>query len=502
MFALHLMQKITGATSNEQPDASKHEPSADPIMEPETASGSELPTPLLKEQDTSIATKLDAERGVRMTLDAARPELDMNREPTPIVLYDSSSDDELAICSTSAQSSNHLPPKLSTRIKRDNYGPNHAWNQSDGTRRDEHSGHEMRKRRHNPLSHRPEPQSREKERLMGGVSEVHRQNQMLQRELDDAKASLSRARAALEHEQNSRREDRHLSDTRARELEHAQTYLTKADQLSCADVKEILDGLNDEMVQVSSTLTDLFLDSVVEHAISRTSPTYLEAERNVISLIGEQFAHLLRTSNESKGEVLQTALQASMTRLCDDFLQHWVLGDAPYNQGLKDLYARIRESNVVAIAGRWRALTRSCSKYRCGTESPKRIFVHALLPRLWNILQVAGWSLEHGEEMIRERYSERVEVMAERLIKLDRAMNEGITSQEVAVAHTSTGDLYISELMRTEGNDNMVDDEQRVACTTALGLHTRTVIDGNMNETELNIILKPTVLLFSELMSL
>lgn len=190
----------------------------------------------------------------------------------------------------------------------------------------------------------PEMDPQKKERQTQDMTQLLRDNHRLKRELDEAQTSLARVHEALAREQHQRREGLHLSSTRAKELEQAQLFLSKTDKMSCADVKGLVDALNNEIHQFSSMLTDFYLESASPPLPD--GPELTSSKNSVAHILGNEITEILIVSQQSKDAIVQTSIQALLCKVCQRFLDSWTLYDDLQLQsdGLKTLYERISNS--------------------------------------------------------------------------------------------------------------------------------------------------------------
>lgn len=104
--------------------------------------------------------------------------------------------------------------------------------------------------------------------------------------------------------------------------------------------------------------------------------------------------------------------------------------------------------------------------------------------------------------MLEEKYGASFLALSAILIRLDRAANEDITSLDSVIYSASRDDYYLPETMKMDADDTMIDDNDRVGCTTALGFASlRAPDETEQYERERTILLKATVVLVSELNS-
>ncbi|KAK0222687.1 hypothetical protein EDD85DRAFT_779103, partial [Armillaria nabsnona] len=233
-----------------------------------------------------------------------------------------------------------------------------------------------------------------------------------------------------------REEDRNLLNARAAELRDAQIFLTKADKYSVAEVKSMLESLNEEILQLAAMLTDdqddrANQDGAMEDDLDHGAAYRLAIKRTRV-MLGEDWLALF-SGNYDKDVVLQSALIGVMAQYCTEFIEQWHCNGSA-DEMLRDLYQEIRQTSTQAVAGRWRAMTRENSKYE-GDQGGALVENLALFLSdcLRDVLVMAGWSVSSAEHRLTGAMGEHLRIIASFAMELDRAIGEGITSQDLQV---------------------------------------------------------------------
>ena len=138
-------------------------------------------------------------------------------------------------------------------------------------------------------------------------------------------------------------EYKNLSDIRGRELIGAQFYLTKADRLSISDVKDKMNALNTEIVQVSAFLGDSLVPFTYHLAKEDVDAAFADASRT----ISEPVARTLKaTRKRSKINplLMQVVLEMYFVHFCSAKIESWFPGTRETSDFLTTIYTEIRRT--------------------------------------------------------------------------------------------------------------------------------------------------------------
>ncbi len=319
----------------------------------------------------------------------------------------------------------------------------------------------------------------------------------LRKHCQNLEHQLHAAHTVLIQEREQRQMDRRLLATRAQELHDTETFLTKADLFSGAEVKVMVQGLNSELLQLAADVADTlqFEENAMEVDGGDQRPTEHRLE------IDARMKQLLEVGSDpdTHAIIVQAALQGVITRLCQRFISEWSKHSST-DDDLHDLYRDIRkkckcslvsqsdpllrsntDADSPAVAGRWRSMT-----YRVVSETEDN-FYSRVVEAVLNVMRVAGWSPADAKGTLLQTFGKRVSAIVKAAMKLDRAMGEGITSQDLVVYTAHLDDHFDSNTM-VDAYGNQKADGDVVACTCELGLKAS---DGS------NILLKTGVVLYS-----
>ncbi|KAE9395090.1 hypothetical protein BT96DRAFT_1022155 [Gymnopus androsaceus JB14] len=246
--------------------------------------------------------------------------------------------------------------------------------------------------------------------LEAKLQEAHRENRAKDDEIGQLKRRLSSAQAEIRQYQTKDARSQELLDTRKRELQGARAFLNTADAYSGGDLIEMLNTLNSEIFQAAAVITDSIEGMLPSRSEGRPDdPSAVEEVRKVL---GEELLTLLQGKGEADELMLiQAALQAGLNIRVEYILRLWMIPGSA-NDAIQGAYTGIRaEQEQVLVPGTWRSLTRAQTK-RSVYQDPE---VHRYLVK------------DDEKSMAFERVSTILELLA----KLDKAMNERVTSTEM-----------------------------------------------------------------------
>ncbi|SJL14077.1 uncharacterized protein ARMOST_17532 [Armillaria ostoyae] len=333
---------------------------------------------------------------------------------------------------------------LAERIAR--FEPDHKENSESRTGKEKQPDHRKERRFNAPYQKQDDQGaqwSKEKRRFVQDLGHAQTENRTLQRMNEELERELRGAREALAREQARREEDRRLLDTRGKELRDTQMFLTKADTYSFAEIKDMVEGLNSEVLQIAAMMVDEFDCKGRDMGMGDEFEDLTAAVMQTRKILGEPMVRLLQDHKDMDMhiEVVQKSIQAIL-----------------------DMYHHIRTSKNPAVAGRWRAMTREITKYVLDTHFDER-FSWFLLESLRDVLHVAGWSSADTEKRMIEKFGDRLNVLVTLVKKLDKAIGEGITSRDLDVLMVEAGAQFDPSYMTA-----VEDGSGPIACSCELGL--------------------------------
>ncbi|KAK0209597.1 hypothetical protein IW262DRAFT_1468867 [Armillaria fumosa] len=299
--------------------------------------------------------------------------------------------------------------------------------------------------------------------------------------------------ADLEREQAVRNDERRLLDIRTRELQDAHAYSMRSDTLSTDELVAKVESLNAEIYQVSAYMAD---------SMTFGARVDFEAARaEAVQWFGIYIIDLLCSAinEETRKQVVQIAIQAALVQSCADFISMWHIEEHT-DKNLSRLYAKIQATNTQVVAGRWRSMTRSGSKYE-SLSDVKKEWIKIVIRKLAIVLIFAGWTgvginptWEACTSFLMKRYGERLEEIVHLAVDLDRGMGEGIVSEDIVVFFVGGGSSFVSDTMENGDGESTVLESDRVLCTCELGLKVSRSVQKDGYSA---ILVKPKVVLSS-----
>ncbi|SJL14086.1 uncharacterized protein ARMOST_17541 [Armillaria ostoyae] len=386
-------------------------------------------------------------------------------------------------------------------------GPEETRRWSGGKDRQPNHRHD---RRMTPLPRKDDQFQRllqEKRNLVAALSHTQTEASALQRKTEYLQRELHDARNALAREQVHREEDRHLLETRAEELRNAQTFLTKADTFSHADIKTMVDSLNSEIMQLAAFMSDSlhFSDAPLDLSDQHTCSAIDRAKHP----LGDRMVGLLQARNDPdlRELVLQVSLQATIAHICEAMIRRWHQ-EIKIHKMLVRLYDNVKKKSTPAVAGRWRAMTRAETKYTSEADV-QQLSRNIMLANIWAVLRLAGWMVPDAKSVLERDFGGRILEISKLMKRVDQAIGEGITSEDLAV-YVVEHDTRFNPMSMVDANHDpmsemITDEETAVACTSDLGLRaTRKVpasSDSQITKIESRVLMRANVVLWSTLVS-
>ncbi|KAJ3513956.1 hypothetical protein NMY22_g14892 [Coprinellus aureogranulatus] len=305
-----------------------------------------------------------------------------------------------------------------------------------------------------------------------------------------------------------------LLNLRTEENKAVHAFMTTAGQYSLADLKGLLEQLNDEIFQCAVDMSDAVLEQV-------SSPPTFDGDKNAAWLQRSEEASQAMSKMYTPELVsrLRAEIAKEETILFEGLVQNILVGgceefiksfseDAEFNNGMKQVWKHIVHSQPTSVAKGWLAITHSKLKERPINQT-------RVLDRFENAMCTAGWRPVKGSERSTATFEsavkEKVTGILEKAARIKEVMWEGILSEHLDVMTVGKGRPFTVATMQdaygVPGSVQSPDqgEGESVVCTTALGLVCRTrkpISPGSEKmEWKLDMILKPKVLLESTLSS-
>ncbi|CCM04624.1 uncharacterized protein FIBRA_06808 [Fibroporia radiculosa] len=289
-----------------------------------------------------------------------------------------------------------------------------------------------------------------------------------------------------------------LLEVRTSELQDAQKYLSKTDNLSDADVLRMFENLNSQIFQVAAQIAD----SVLYQDLARfpTSPSILSGVKD---FTGPSMANILQTLSHSIDPFyVQLALQACMVTYTKMIIETWNFRHHDDNGLLAEIYLRMRKQESQTVSGRWRSLARHyLRKARVGDEELATFLLHYLLGHLLDILALSHvlGSTQELYDYISLRYGGPLRSVIEDSLKLHDAIGEEVVASNFEPLAVVCGSEFREECMKDEYSriPNEIARREAVLCTTAVGLRRATKGSHGDDSIHETVLLKPVVVLES-----
>ncbi|KAF9561921.1 hypothetical protein CPC08DRAFT_634814 [Agrocybe pediades] len=330
---------------------------------------------------------------------------------------------------------------------------------------------------------------------------LHERNKSLALRNQELEGGLRRAKA--EHQQTAE-----LLAVRTTELKGAQAFLTKADQLSGADVIKLVEDLNGEIMQTAATLAEelpLELKKVDVDGKEQVSDDAVEAYARTEEVIGPRLTELLRVTEHNEDPIMiQIALQAGLSAYIHWIVSSWCFESPEDEHMLSEIYARVREAEEQAVSGRWRQLTRTHLQRMLNEELD---LVFDVADALSNIFVAAGH--KDNRLTIRDRiadgFSDQIGVVLKKAKRLNKHMGEGITSCDLEALYIAPDVTFnpvtMEDAIDSPTNHKPTNGLEPIICTTDLGLVRAEKVSGSRGEWNESILLRPKVILYSGIAS-
>ncbi|KAJ4471453.1 hypothetical protein J3R30DRAFT_3660195 [Lentinula aciculospora] len=291
-------------------------------------------------------------------------------------------------------------------------------------------------------------------------------------------------------------------------------FLPQADRYAGADIMKMIETLNSEIHQTASIMADVFSPDLQGPGTS-TDDDEVRVHGAVVhtqEILGESMTKMLQTFNHQEENILlQIAFQASMCAFTDWIIDSWCYRDRD-SEGeavLQETYEQLRETEEQPVSARWRILTRKYVRQLYPTVEQPNPANH-ILDACANILIISG--LHESEERLLDRlaarFSDRLALIVERAVHLNNAIGDDVTSCEFVPIYC-TPDIAFDSGTMENATDNgsasggheliFVQHENKILCTTDLGLLRAEKVQGEERTWHNTILLKPKIIMPSGL---
>ncbi|KAF5374655.1 hypothetical protein D9615_009000 [Tricholomella constricta] len=307
---------------------------------------------------------------------------------------------------------------------------------------------------------------------------------------DELKAKESQLRQSEARYQTTAQ----ILDETASELKTANLFLTKTDSISTADGVAMVDALNAEIMQLAAFMADMLEDKGRGQEKEQQAKT--EDRKFNLQALGEPLVQILRqnTTQNLDPMIIQISLQLCLAETCAVVVGSWSPGLWNGEDILWKIYSSLKRNAAQAVAGRWRAITRSQTMYQ---ECYHPVLLY-FIRRVEDVLSLAGWP-KHLPENSRllGQFKKKSDHIVTLTFQLHKALGEDIISGEMK-AHIIYPNARFDEAAMDDAfpdDERLVDSEKEeynVCGTTDLGL-------CRMSGNQATVLRKPKVVLASAL---
>ncbi|KAJ3514773.1 hypothetical protein NLJ89_g2172 [Agrocybe chaxingu] len=291
-----------------------------------------------------------------------------------------------------------------------------------------------------------------------------------------------------------------LLEVRSADLKGAQTFLTTADQYSGSDIIGMVESLNAEIFQTAAFMAELMENASIDAIVIQRQNLGKRGDALQYSrqYIGEGlFGHLTNKPLEVQTDPLplQLAFQTILSIWCSSKARAFCSG--PIGDELYKLYAKIRENELQAVAGRWRAI--ASSQIPAGQHS------HAdhILDCIISLLHYCGWQTRaaHNRKTILSM-QQMLQGIEKQCNSLKTATKEGITTADMEVFIEQPGGAFNEETMEdiyAEPGPGRSRPGKSILCAVGMGLRRSTMkkSEGGVLENQTDVLTRMKVVLDS-----
>ncbi|KAI0643485.1 hypothetical protein C8Q79DRAFT_915306 [Trametes meyenii] len=289
-----------------------------------------------------------------------------------------------------------------------------------------------------------------------------------------AKSYTSELEVALAHEKRQRVDLKALLDTRAAELKEAQAYLSKADDFSDDTVRCLLEHINSQAFQLSTTIAEHFQGSYgtqTNTVIGKEAVARLERSK----IMSPRLPRILY-SVDHKGDstVAQIALQAVLVAVLYRLADPWRSGVEKQGAFLHSVYEEMSKREPQSILGKWRTMTLgNMYTLRVDLEKDIGVVVGKSVAHISNVLLACrvGSSPEATRETVQAQYGTALKELMSQAFDLGRTIGERVLSRDLRVNAVWPATPFAAATMEDDGsNPRKPSVGGPVLCTMHLGL--------------------------------
>ncbi|KAH7884461.1 hypothetical protein F5I97DRAFT_1889701 [Phlebopus sp. FC_14] len=287
----------------------------------------------------------------------------------------------------------------------------------------------------------------------------------------------------------------------------AETFLTKTDSWSGAQIIEKVHDLNSEILQFAASAVEFCTFAKQRPAQAKISQT----KNEVSTRLGATLTHILSSRDHSQDPMLvQMALQGCISFCVSRALSSFCIGyQSKANTALTQIYTRMFQSEPQPTSSRWRALTHKHihNLYPKLDEYAIKEMTETILRWSLDVFVICGMTdpqpVSAVLEPFRDRFKARVDRISSSACKLAKITKEDILSANFEVVCAESGRPFDAQEM-IDAFEEYGASKGAVLCTTELGLRRSTSnaeestaeVEGNAH-VEQRFLLRPKVILES-----
>ncbi|KAF8655892.1 hypothetical protein AX16_002877 [Volvariella volvacea WC 439] len=288
------------------------------------------------------------------------------------------------------------------------------------------------------------------------AAEGEQMTEDLRRQLDDLQEQLDQSKK--------------LVDAQAEELKAAGLNRTQRKETTFGrKLKEMVESLNHEILQISSIITDTLTSEGVERGrlleqdLRQTLP-------KLESSLSRPFLWRLSQHHLPPGDVeedlwVQVALRAIITQLAYTYTQSWCPSDCQLSESLQGIYEGLHKSDSLNAA-QWRSVTHAEVRQRTLIQDIEAMKAE-LRNRVALMLKILGWTKDFIST--NEAIWRGIEIIAEKTMQINKSIHEDLIRHEVKLLWFGPGSEFLANYAKDDFSGIRCNDG-KISCTTDLGV--------------------------------
>ncbi|KAI0708748.1 hypothetical protein C8T65DRAFT_576244 [Cerioporus squamosus] len=312
---------------------------------------------------------------------------------------------------------------------------------------------------------------------------------MVEEDAQQRSVNFERAMARAEKKQ---RDLEALLEVRSKELQEAQAYVSKLDDVADSEVVRIVEPLNGQIFQAAANLSDApefhFDDTRKDVAAVGEARVRLEQA----SWVGSDLLDILGDWSHAQHSVfVQSALQAGLATYAQRVANSWDPSGTIDTTTVAYLYVAMRDREPQSVTGRWRALGRAHLKRILSNADYVPSLVSELSGVVADILLVAGAAGTKGAivEIVSAVFGSELTEIVTFALNFQATTGERVVSRDFAVLAAKPGAPFDVSRMEAEHHPEAALAAQGAGIlgTTQLGLVAERTVerDGRRGDSEI-----------------